>query len=179
MSLDLPTDRPLLLLDVDGVLNPSTRSQNWKRYDFHRVHGSDGCVYPVRFHKNLGERLIHLATHYALVWATMWDDDANRLLAPLLGLPELPVIPCFDNGMNFVYERRKIDRRHHKVPMIEKYVGDRPFAWVDDEVGQPDLDWAELRTDKTAPTKIIPIDCRMGLLGHHVVKLTEWAESIK
>src|SRR5690606_41282074 len=33
-----------------------------------------------------------LALPYRPVWATTWEHDANEVLAPLLGLPELPVV---------------------------------------------------------------------------------------
>ena len=34
-----------------------------------------------------GDRLLRLAEHYDLVWATGWEDKANDYLPKILGLP--------------------------------------------------------------------------------------------
>ncbi len=39
-----------------------------------------------------GPWLHELAARFRIVWATAWGDEANRLLAPLLQIPGLPVI---------------------------------------------------------------------------------------
>jgi hypothetical protein len=80
---------PLLLLDVDGVLNPFAAPAcppGFSEHDF--FPGEE----PVRVCPAHGPWLQELATRFRLVWATAWGDDANRLLAPLLQVPELPVI---------------------------------------------------------------------------------------
>jgi hypothetical protein len=39
-----------------------------------------------------GPWLQELATRFQIVWAAAWGADGNRLLAPLLQFPDLPVI---------------------------------------------------------------------------------------
>ena len=47
---------------------------------------------PVRLCPAHGPWLRELSTRYQIVWATAWGADANRLLAPRLQIPDLPVI---------------------------------------------------------------------------------------
>ena len=37
-----------------------------------------------------GELLTSLADSYELVWATAWEHNANRLICPVLALPNCP-----------------------------------------------------------------------------------------
>lgn len=70
---------------------------------------------------------------YELCWATTWMDDANRWIAPVLGLPELPFV---DFGDALFQERP--DGVHWKTAALVDYARGRAFAWVDDEQGDPD-----------------------------------------
>jgi hypothetical protein len=169
----LSWEKPLLCLDVDGVLNVINRSQNRKTYDIFR---SDSGFW-IRFRRELPGWLDRLVDHFDLVWCTMWDHNANTELADRLDLPWLPYIPCWD-GQDTVAEWDGM-LVHTKVPCIDKYVQDMPFAWVDDSFVKGDFTWADWRDNNLAPTKLFQIDPRMGLLEHHVNKLVAWAELIK
>jgi len=81
--------RPALLLDVDGVLNPygtATCPEGFTEYDL--FPGEE----PVRLRPAHGEWISELRHVFDVAWATAWNDDANRLLAPLLGITALPVV---------------------------------------------------------------------------------------
>jgi hypothetical protein len=39
-----------------------------------------------------GEWISQLRRVFDVAWATAWNDDANRLLAPLLGIAPIPVV---------------------------------------------------------------------------------------
>lgn len=56
-------------------------------------------------------------------------DDADRWIAPVLGLPELPFV---DFGDALFQERP--DGIHWKTGPLVDYADGRPFAWVDDEL---------------------------------------------
>src|ERR671923_610599 len=89
--------RPLLLLDVDGVLCPFEGELPSTR----RV-GPDGyrqVSLPEGLHEETlwisdanAERLRRLEDVYDLVWATGWGHYANRVIGPLHQLQELPVV---------------------------------------------------------------------------------------
>jgi hypothetical protein len=46
-------------------------------------------------------------------------------------------------------------------------VGDRPFAWVDDEIGEPEQ-------ARFPQQLILPVDPRLGLTGQHFDELQAW-----
>ena len=176
--LAIPDDgRPLLLIDVDGVLNAVNRSQNTKVYNIFKAGGTQpGKGFTIRFRHELSDWLAELAEHYHLVWCTTWDDLANTELAGRLGLPSLPVIPCIERD---TYPPT-IHLAHFKQGVVERYVGDRHYAWIDDDFDtQRDLDWGYLRTERGIPTKILPIRGSAGLQRHHVDKLIAWAISLR
>lgn len=79
--------RPLLLLDIDGVLSPTGRSVPHP----HARHATDD--HDVVIHPNHGAWLATLSATFDLVWATTWGERANAVYAPLLGLPPAPVMP--------------------------------------------------------------------------------------
>lgn len=165
-------DKPFLLIDVDGVLNAFNRNQSDRVYDIFKV-----GPFTVRFRHELLDWLIRLDQHYHLVWCTMWDERANSDLAPRLGIAELPYIPCWDNSdQRMEWKGRRL---YSKVACIEAHLKDRAFAWIDDEIYSGELAWAEHRDNEIAPTLLLKIDPRMGLLEHHVNKLVGWAERIK
>ncbi len=113
------TGRPLLLLDIDGVLNPFAAPACPPGYAEHVLFPGEE---PVRVCAGHGDWLRELGSHFTLVWATAWEEEANWRLAPLLGLDALPVIPMppapFPPG--------------GKLPAVSQYAGTRPLAWLDD-----------------------------------------------
>ena len=110
---------PLLLLDVDGVLNPFAAPACPAGYTEHHFFPGEE---PVRLCPAHGSWLQELATRFQIVWATAWGADANRLLAPLLRCPDLPVIPFPPVPFH----------PRDKLPAITRYAGHRSLAWVDE-----------------------------------------------
>ena len=154
-------DRPLLLLDVDGVLNPYG-GECPAGYTEHVLFPDE--IEPVRVCVDHGEWIAELAGVYEVVWATAWGEEANRLLAPLLGVPRMPVVP-------FPQVPFSADL---KVPAIDALAGDRPAAWIDDMLGPAAYDWAARRV---APTLLLPVDPLVGWNRQIVERALEWAVS--
>ena len=90
MPSDPAPERPILALDVDGVIS---------------LFGFDGPLdeVPGRFHlidgiahcipEGVGPRIARLADRFDIVWATGWEDRANDSLPQILGLEtDLPVL---------------------------------------------------------------------------------------
>ena len=75
--------RPVLLLDVDGVLNAVRRDlpEGWRRGTF--------AGYVLSWDPTVVERLrtLHETGRVELQWLTTWAEMADRLLAEPLGLP--------------------------------------------------------------------------------------------
>jgi hypothetical protein len=158
-----PADpRPVLLVDVDGVLNPWDTEHAPAGYDeYHFFHGERVLLSPGH-----GELLTSLTPAYELVWATAWEHRANRLISPVLALPELPVIEFPLDGRDLFFR---------KLPAVIDAVGDRPCAWIDDE-HQPDhYTWAE---ERAAATLLIDIDPSVGLTRDVIATLADWAAGL-
>ncbi|MFE2107518.1 HAD domain-containing protein [Kitasatospora sp. NPDC059463] len=97
--------KPLLFLDVDGVLNPVCPAPE-ADFDAHTLFG-----YTVLLSARHGTWLRELAGRYELVWATTWEEHANTHILPLMEL----------------LSARKW------APLL-RYAAGRPFAWVDDVI---------------------------------------------
>jgi hypothetical protein len=163
VSLSGTDPRPILLVDVDGVLNP------WLAEDCPPGFG-EYSFFPgerVLLSPGHGTLLLSLAQAYELVWATAWEHRANRLICPVLSLPELPVIEFPLSGRDLFFR---------KLPAVIEAVGNRPCAWIDDEHRPDHYTWAE---ERGAPTLIVDIDPAEGLTSDVVMRLAEWAAALR
>jgi hypothetical protein len=149
--------RPCLLLDFDGPLNPYRAAEPPPGYARHVIVEGER-TWRILLNAQHGAALRRLAERCDLVWATSWEQGANRLLSPLLGLPELPVIPWPD--------RTPVLGGSWKTPYVARWVGDRPFVWVDDEVGAEDQ--AAFRGRNQL---VFPVDARTGLTDGDLSRL--------
>jgi hypothetical protein len=162
VTLESSDPRPLLLVDVDGVLNPWHAidcPRGFREYSFfpgERVLLSEGH----------GDLLRELASSFELVWATAWEHRANRLICPVIALPELPVIEFPVTGPDYVFR---------KLPAVIDSVGDRPCAWIDDEHHPAHYRWAR---ERGVPTLIVDIDPAEGLTARVATQLAEWAAAL-
>jgi hypothetical protein len=153
--------RPVLAVDVDGVISlfgfdePLAQAPG----EMHLIDGIAHCI-----SRAAGERLVRLAQHYDLIWATGWEERANEHLVLLLGLPgELPYL-TFGGNASF-------GTAHWKVDAIDAYAGDRPLAWIDDSLDETCREWARRRA---APTLLLETDPARGLEERHVDALLAW-----
>ncbi|HEY3560102.1 MAG TPA: HAD domain-containing protein [Kribbella sp.] len=154
--------RPLLLLDFDGPLNPHAADGVPPGYRRHEI--TEGAkTWRILLNPQHGIQLNALADTFDLVWATSWEHGANRLLGPLLGLPELPTILWPDH-------RTPVRRGSWKAPYVAAWVGDRPFAWVDDELG-------DAERERFPGQLILPVDARAGLTAADFAVLRRWGKS--
>lgn len=154
--------RPLLLLDVDGVLclvGPGCPEPAIE---------TTLAGMPLRYSEELPRRLGRLGEEFDLVWATAWEDAANEVLAPLFGLDALPVIH-FDSGGNDGSDV------NYKLASIRDYVDERPFAWVDDDIGQGAIAWM---TARRAPTLALEVGAHLGLGRAEEQVLLEFAQQL-
>ncbi|MFI0820951.1 HAD domain-containing protein [Streptomyces sp. NPDC021098] len=157
------TARPLLFLDIDGVLNPVLPTDGFTAYEI--------LDFTVLLSATHADWLRELSSAYDLVWATTWEHEANRHIAPLLELPRLPVV-------EFTGYRPRPD--DPKLPALDlfagrkwapilRYAAGRPFAWVDDVMPERLVSRSRLRRDRL----LLPIDPAHGLRREHVDRLLE------
>jgi hypothetical protein len=98
-------------------------------------------------------------------------DAANRWIAPVLGLPELPFV---DFGDALLQDRP--DGVHWKTGPLVDYANGRPFAWVDDEQG--DLDQAYVTAHHPGPGLLHHVNPRIGLREDDFRTLAHFARSL-
>lgn len=155
-------DRPLLAVDIDGVISLFGWEERPAHTHLQLVDGVPHCIsLPV------GARLLRLSERFELVWASGWEDKANFYLPELLGLPELPHI-SFDVAA-------RSGGAHWKLAALEAYAEGRPVAWIDDNFDSSCYEWAEQRE---APTLLVPTEPHLGLEEGHVEALNAWAISL-
>ena len=157
-------ERPLLFLDVDGPLLPFGLPPG--QYPvFPGPAGEGASPLLARLDPGHGARLLALPCD--LVWATAWEHEANEVVAPRLGLPELPVVvfPADDDD----------DARaglHFKTRALVSWAAGRPFAWVDDEITGTDREW--VRAHHPGPALLHRADPLHGLTEDDYAVLAKW-----
>lgn len=157
-------DTPLVLLDVDGVLNPLRHSPGYQRYRA----VPDGVMYRLLLNPRHGPLLTGLAeeTGAEIVWASYWTDAANDWISPRIGLPRLRHVPIPPH-------RPGVSLGAWKARHVASWVGERPFVWLEDE---PDVPAALAALPRLGPYLIVPVDPREGLTTDHVGLARAWLE---
>ena len=162
-----PAPRPLLFLDVDGTLIPfgtPAAAQPDLPHSHTQTPALPADTNPLlhRVNPEHGRRLRALPCD--LVWATTWVSDANDVLAPLLGLPTLPVVDWPDSD--------EVGPLHWKTRGLVEWAQGRPFVWVDDEISHTDQQWVSTRHPD--PALLHRVDPRRGLTEHHFTVIESW-----
>ncbi|MFJ3668625.1 hypothetical protein ACIPSE_19490 [Streptomyces sp. NPDC090106] len=160
--------RPLLFLDVDGPLNPYAAQPERRPEGYTTIRAAVGPGRPLRVWLNPSHGPALLALPYDLCWATTWRDAANRWIAPVVGLPELPYV---DFGEQLF--ARRPDGTHWKTETLVAYAEGRPFAWVDDELGPADASYVAEHHGGRA--LLHHVDPRLGLRAADFTALEEFA----
>ncbi len=155
-------DRPLLLLDIDGVI--SLFGFEPLRPPPGSFHSIDGI--PHFISAAAGAHLHALSDAYQPVWCSGWEEKANEYLPYLLELP---------GPLPFLSFERSPGRAnaHWKLAAIDAYAGQRPLAWVDDAFNDGCHEWARRRA---APTLLVTTSPQRGLVWNDVAALLAWAE---
>ncbi|MBE1465245.1 HAD domain-containing protein [Kibdelosporangium phytohabitans] len=169
----------LLLLDVDGPLNPYAAKAARRPPGYETFRQTSGGRWltgkEARKRKGLrvwlnpahGPILCALAeqTGLALVWATTWQHEANTCIGPAIGLPELPVIEFAPS-------------KEWKWAAVAAYADGQPVAWLDDQFDElPSARQAFEEQRAGTPTLLCHVDPAFGLLDTHVDAIRRWHAS--
>lgn len=174
-------DKPLLMIDVDGPLNPWAAESHRRPqgYQTHRMRPS-GWDHPrkkpLRVWLNPDHGPALLALPFGLVWCTTWSHEANEWIGPHLGLPELPVIEWPEDQRESTSPYWKSEPKvFWKTDPVVKYAAGRAFAWIDDDI--TDLDREYVAEHHAGPALLHHVDPRKGLLEEDFQLLASWATS--
>lgn len=145
--------RPLLYLDVDGVINCVEATVPVDH--IHPGTSSEAFV-PV----GTAERLERLLRVYEPVWSTAWLGTAHDCFQSHLGLPTA-------SWPFLSYDR-------FKILAILRHARGRPWAWVDDDANYElrALNWFP-HYDRMLEGLIITPDRHVGLTDEHVEELLD------
>src|SRR3954447_10043434 len=125
-------DKPLLFVDIDGVLSvfgfsPTARpAGTWLDVD----------GVPHLISAAAAEHLLALVAVFDLVWCSGWEEKADEHLVRVLSLPVRATFLIFPVATGTA---------HWKLSAVERYARDRPMAWIDDGFDDSCHAWAAAR----------------------------------
>lgn len=148
--------RAVWFLDVDGVLAPMRRKRrlpdgtphhtDWRRIrDTHPVGGWLGDLHYSAAVASLIRRA-HRGGEVEVRWLTTWEEEANQVLAPALGLPDLAWSRRHEwEGVGSAEQGHAPGPAWWKAQVIKEFLrtDDRAVLWCDDEITVRDAAHAE------------------------------------
>jgi HAD domain in Swiss Army Knife RNA repair proteins len=167
-----PARKPLLLVDVDGVISLFGSPAPWLK-DAARERAIEGSLHTIEgiphfLSRSAAAHLRELAADFELVWASGWEEKADEHLPHLLGLPA--GLPHLRFGR--ATRGRAPSEAHWKLSAIADYAGARALAWIDDAFNDACHVWARQRR---APTLLVQTSPERGLTSREALLLREWA----
>jgi hypothetical protein len=162
-SSSVDPHKPLILVDIDGVISLFGGDLTTKAGAFHSIEGI-----PHFLSATAAAHLLDLAEHFEPVWCSGWEEKADEHLPRLLGLPA---------GMPFLSFERSVGtgNAHWKLDAIDAFARQRPLAWIDDALNDACHEWARARR---APTLLVQTDPEHGLTTRERELLLAWARQL-
>lgn len=158
----LPQDdaKPLLFIDIDGVLSlfGFCSSELPERCSWHQV---DGILHLLS--QDAARHLHDLTEVFEPVWCSGWKERANDHLPHVLALGPYPHLVFGESP------------GHWKLAAVVEHAGERPLAWIDDDLNDHVRAWASARPE---PTLLVETEPATGLTAELSARLRAWGESL-
>jgi hypothetical protein len=150
------TGIPLVLLDVDGVLNilGDDAAPSWDVVLSGRA-TAEGTSFAITWSPDVIDRINSwINAEVEIQWLTTWGYDANNSLRHLVGLPELTVAGTHNGSWQGVPEDKNVTSHAAMAPaapdpltgewwkydVVKRLLSEQPgrlLVWVDDELFPP------------------------------------------
>lgn len=146
--------KPILLLDVDGVLNAF--GEDKPALEEVWMHGP----YVISQPEGTRLRVAELSEVFDIVWTTAWEEQApEEWPAHLGGLgADWPYI-----AWRWPYDVRGTWKLPDVVAWAESHAKGRPLAWLDDDLWNDARAWAATRNELRAPTLLVTTIPHLGM----------------
>lgn len=196
----------VVALDVDGVLNADDNArlalhhlfleaEHLPKSPFVHGRGEESLSVEAGLNPAHGHWINDLlARGVEVVWATTWEAAANHYIAPLLGVPDLPLgVSVADHEPRFGYVRAG-DAPGWKAEALERrYDEDVALVWVDDQAWAYQVDtlaeppgWVNAESlvhhgpeaFRAGPTLVLAPDERVGLTQEHIDRIESWIAAL-
>jgi hypothetical protein len=162
---------PLILVDVDGVLNPARSDAGGYRrhWAFPR-----GVAHRLLLNSSHGQMLTDLAeaADAELVWASYWQNQANTWIAPRIGLPSLRFVPIPTPWR----PRARSSLGQWKARHVAAWIGQTPFVWLEDNPGVPRH---LARQPGLGRHLVVAVDPAIGLTHQHIGRARMWLDDLR
>jgi hypothetical protein len=173
---------PVMLLDIDGVINAVTRKPNlsvWPRKAWKSgLADADDFPYPINWSTTVVEFLtrVHEEGRAEIRWHTTWQHDAQNL-ADLVGLPTFPIADAPEAPIDGVPNGELVAARiRDGIPPWWKYGAARrvvieerrPLIWVDDDITHELSRRYRDVLGRLGPVSFVSPDQATGLVPRHL-----------
>jgi len=166
-------DRPILLLDVDGVLNAASLHlpEGWRRGTFNG--------YVLSWDPTITARLreLHESGRVEIQWLTTWTTDADRLLAEPMELPRgLKTHARADTaptGFLGPLAGRSGWWKLDAARAVAETEPDRRIVWIDDDLAQQAADTGEWLAAHPHVLVVAP-ELYVGLTHEQLDEIEAW-----
>jgi hypothetical protein len=130
--------KTLFYVDIDSTLNARNAYREWGLETFKTSKATtEGRTYEISWSQDMIDTLF--ALDFELVWATTWEEDAGKAIAPLIGHGHnARWLSHYENEPRFPSIHWKMDKL-----LVDQEANPSPFVWLDDELRPEHIKKAE------------------------------------
>lgn len=157
--------KPILLLDIDGVLN--VFPEKGSTLELERSI-RDGYVVDMR--PDIGDMIAVLKERFEIKFFTLWNHLAAEWFGETLGLESADFVYTdfetgYDTAMGIGLNYGQISAMMYaKTPILENALdAGTPFVWIDDDIGQADRLYLEYRGWPSKSFSLLRVDPTKGM----------------